>query len=233
MPIVVVEINVMDTNALVTGAVGGIATLIIKYVIDRFSEVHKSAIGVAAKRREKFNEKQAMVLAGVYHRLQRCVEDMSEIYFHGDEGELEPIISQAVENQLSAKLEKARKSYEKLETFHGKYGLYLPEFLDDSVNQAILVAQSHLDEFDFAFAKGFDELNADIVNTIIRLRGDNIILVIELKKAFRRLLVDEPPAGVVGKLLSWWHGFRRNARTPAPTVPTGIPRASQKTTATG
>jgi len=64
----------MDTNALVTGGVGGIVATIVKYVIDRSSEAHKAALGVAAKRREKFNSSPSV---GLRHGLwlERCARE--------------------------------------------------------------------------------------------------------------------------------------------------------------
>ena len=57
---------------LATGAMGGLALLIGKYVVDRFTESHKAAVSIAAKRRERFNDKQAEVTAELYEKLACC-----------------------------------------------------------------------------------------------------------------------------------------------------------------
>ena len=57
----------METFAI--GAIGGMAPLIGKYIVDRLTESHKAAVNVAAKRKERYHEKQAAAVAGTYERL--------------------------------------------------------------------------------------------------------------------------------------------------------------------
>src|SRR5258708_39997454 len=57
---------------LVAGAMGGLALLIGKYLVDRFTESHKASVAIAAKRRERFQDKQAEVAAELYKKLVCC-----------------------------------------------------------------------------------------------------------------------------------------------------------------
>jgi hypothetical protein len=179
-------------QAVVLGAAGGLVTLIGKYVIDRLTESHKAALGLASKRKERFYEKQAAVISGTYRRMDRCISDLSELYFHGDEGHLEPLMANAVENQLGEKLNKATKSFKSLESFYDEYNLFLPESLDQAVLSYILLAERHLNKFEVAFVKGFDELNEVVVHGVVELRSQGVTVLAGLKKQFRELLTGDP-----------------------------------------
>jgi hypothetical protein len=50
----------------VAWAIGG---FIVKLLYDRVAESHKAVVGLSAKRRERFYDKQATVVAGMYERL--------------------------------------------------------------------------------------------------------------------------------------------------------------------
>lgn len=211
----------MDTSALTTGAIGGIATLVAKYIIDRFAEANKATLGVAAKRKERLDEKRAMVISGVYHKLERCVEDVSELYFLGDEADLDATLSQAVENQFGSRLDKAQRSMKRLQAFHSKYCLYLPEKLDDAIAQVILTAESHVDKFETEFlTKQFSEIDQAANEEIKDLRFNNILLLIELKKRFRQLLLDDPNRGLSERIMGKLPLMRRRkgVSSPAPTA---------------
>jgi hypothetical protein len=192
----------VDTPALITGAIGGIATLVAKYIIDRFAEANKASLGVAAKRKERLDEKQAMVISGLYHKVERCVEDLSELYFHGDEAGLDATLSQAVEQQLGSYLDKAEKSLKQLRAFHSKYCLYLPEHLDEAISRVILTAESHIGKFqEELLTKEFSEIDRAASEEIKDLRFNNILLLIELKKRFRQLLLGDPKTGLIERIV--------------------------------
>lgn len=215
-----------DVYTLVIGAFGGLAALIGKYVIDRFAEAHKTALGVAAKRSEAFNERQALVIAGLYRRLVRCVADLSKLYFHGDEASLEPEISKVVEKQSDANLTKATRSFQKLESFYDKYNLYLPEPLDQSVLTVVLLAERHIDDFESAFLQGVDQLKDSVVEDISDIRAKNITLLLDLKREFRQLLVDEAKPELITCLRAHWPSGRVFSfeRAKENNSPLGAPR---------
>lgn len=182
----------MTTQAIFWGGVGGLVTLIGKYVIDRLTESHKASVGLATKRKERFYEKQATVISGVYRRMDRCISDLSELYFQGDEGKLDSPVSDAVERQLARRLEKARSSFDRLQSYYDNHNLFLPEPLDQAVLSYIVLAERHLEEFGYAFAKGFEELNEVVVNGIVELRSQGLTALLGLKDQFRFLLTGDP-----------------------------------------
>jgi hypothetical protein len=189
----------VDIPALINGAIGGI---VLKYIVDRFAEANKAALGIAAKRKERLDEKQAMVISGIYHKLERCVEDVSELYFHGDEADLDPTMSQAVEQQLGFHLTKAEKSLKQLRAFYSKYSLYLPENVDSAISSVIMTVESHVDKFQGELlTKEFGDIDRTANEEIKDLRFDNILLLIELKKRFRQLLLGEPERGLIEKIM--------------------------------
>ena len=173
------------------GVIGGLVTLTGQYILGRFTESHKAKLVVASKRREWFYEKQAIAISVIYRRMDRCISDFSELYFHGDEAKLEPILSEAVEQQLTGKLDKAAKSFENLKAVYDRYNLFLPDTLDNPVLSYILLAEQHLDEFQIAFAKGFDELNEVVIRDIVELRSHGVTALSDLKKQFRELLTED------------------------------------------
>jgi hypothetical protein len=210
----------VDTPALITGAIGGIATLVAKYIIDRFAEANKAALGVAAKRKERLDEKQAMVISGIYYKLERCVEDMSELYFHGDEAGLDATLSQAVEQQLGSHLGKAEKSLKRLQAFHSKYCLYLPEHLDEAISRVILTAESHIGKFqEELLTKGFSEIDRAASEEIRDLRFNNILLLIELRKRFRQLMLGDPERGLIERIMGKLPLNRRRKDISSPASP--------------
>jgi hypothetical protein len=55
-------------------AVSALGGSICTHVFARFTESHKATVGLSAKRKERFYDKQATVVAGMYERLARLVQ---------------------------------------------------------------------------------------------------------------------------------------------------------------
>jgi hypothetical protein len=67
---------------LVTAAISAGAGFIFKHVFDRFTESHKVEVALSAKRRERYYDKQAAVVAGMYERLAKLVHFVNTMSTH-------------------------------------------------------------------------------------------------------------------------------------------------------
>jgi hypothetical protein len=68
-----------NLQSLIIGAVGGMASQVLRSILDRFGESHKATIGIAAKRKERYYEKQAAAVASIYEKLTRYMDTVDSL----------------------------------------------------------------------------------------------------------------------------------------------------------
>jgi hypothetical protein len=178
---------------LVTGAMGGLALLIGKYVVDRFTESHKAAVGIAAKRRERFQDKQAEVAAELYVKLARCTEAVFMLIVLD---EPESRISRLQESESRAKrlknlLPKAEQAWGELSAYFNAHALYFPEPLLSRIRQAGHHMEKVIDDVHEMVDSGLDQVEPKVKNMIDEARLETKELLLEIRSRFYKLMLGD------------------------------------------
>jgi hypothetical protein len=120
--------DILSAQSLILGAIGGVATLIGKYILDRFTESNKAAIAIAAKRKERYHEKQAASIAGTYEKLTMYVDVVCGLYLYEASN-----LSKEEEQRIEKELDEANQAREGFEKYFAANEIYFPVSLASKV----------------------------------------------------------------------------------------------------
>jgi hypothetical protein len=105
------------------GVAGGVVTMVCKYVVDRLMERQKVELSLAAKRREKYYEKQSVVLAGAYERLARCVPPTFGSY------PTREMLDESLVDRINESAKAAHKASVEFDLYYRDNVIYIPKGL--------------------------------------------------------------------------------------------------------
>jgi len=162
-------------------------------VVDRFTESHKAAVGIAAKRRERFKDKQAEVAAELYEKLVRCTLAVFPLIVLD---EPESRISRLQDSESRAKrlkdlLPRAEQAWIELSVYYNAHALYFPEPLLSRIRHAGHHMEKLIDDVHKMLDSGFDqvELNDRIMIDEARLEAKELLL--EIRNRFYKLMLGD------------------------------------------
>jgi hypothetical protein len=147
----------------VAGAMGGLALLIGKLFVDRFTESHKADVSIAAKRRERFQDKQAQVAAELYEKLANCT---SAVFMLVVVEEPDSRISHLLESESRAKrlkdlLPAAEQAWGELSTYYNAHSLYFSDSLLTSIRRAGHHMEKVIDDVHKLIELGTDQVKQE------------------------------------------------------------------------
>ena len=214
----------MDTlGSLIGGALGGMITLAGKYVVDRFAESHKAAVSIAAKRKEKYHEKQAAAVAGTYEKLTRYSDAVCGLYLWEAAS-----LSRDQEERVRKELDEAHQARIDFQRFFAANEIYFPaplaskvEELNRRLHRALLTHRAMTGPGPISQTAGDDK-----ATKIKETRAAAKELLRELKGKFRELLLgkdagqdEDRPVSTTGEItLSADYKPRRRFRRPSGLV---------------
>jgi hypothetical protein len=187
--------DIPASQQLICAVIGSVVTLAGKYVIDRFTESHKAAVSVAAKRRERFYEKQAAAIAGTYERLARCTEAACGLYISESDlssGELSEWKTQKLKEDID-KAEQARRDFS---DYFAANMIYFPRSLAPKVEKLGHEVQAAIGLNQIAILSkplGLPVTEKDLASMKAAREAARELLA-ELQDRFREMMLrDEPP----------------------------------------
>jgi hypothetical protein len=179
-------------ETLIIAAVGGVTSLVGKYILDRFTESHKATVAIAAKRRERYHEKQATAIAGTYEKLTTYVDAACGLYLYET-----AVLATEQEDRIKEELDGANHARLDFQKYFAANEIYFPTTLAVKVDQlsrdlhrAILTHRMMTGPRPMGQDASKDKDVAKIKETRDAAKG----LLEELKGKFRELLLgDEQP----------------------------------------
>jgi hypothetical protein len=178
-------------HQLLTGAMGGLAFLVGKYVVDRLAESHKAAVGIAAKRRERFQDKQAEVAAEIYEKLASSTEAVfTLIVLDEPESRISRLLkSETRTKRLRDLLPNAEQAWGELSAYHNRHGLYFPEPLLSRTKQAGYHMEKVIDDVHKMLDQGLDQIEPKDKIILDKARLEAVELLVEIRTMFYTLML--------------------------------------------
>ncbi len=193
-------------ETLIVAVLGGVISLAGKFVVDRFTESHRAAVGVATKRKERYQEKQASAIAGVYEKLSLYDDALRGLHLYESKS-LAPDQEERIRGAIG-EADRVRRDFEK---YFAAHEIYFPETLASGVQRVSLILRqalwTHREMARSADVGGIREAR-DAARDLLR----------DLKGKFRELLlgrdVGSSPAGGDEDIEAQRPRLRRRRRPP-------------------
>lgn len=168
-------------NSFLGGVVGGMiplmGALIGKYVVDRLNETHKASVSVAAKRKERYQEKQASAIAGVYEKLRLYDDALRSLHLYEARSHTE-----AQEKRIQGAIDEVDQVRRDFERYFAANEIYFPESLASDVQQVSSILRQ-------ALWTHREKARMADVGSIMGARDAAKTLLQNLKGKFRELLL--------------------------------------------
>jgi hypothetical protein len=184
-------------NPILGGVLGGMVPLIGKYVIDRLAETHKAAVSVAAKRKERYQEKQASAIASVHERLSLYNDVLRGLHLYETRS-----LAEDQEKRIQEEIVEADRVRRDFERNFAANEIYLPEALASDVQKVSLILRQ-------ALWTHREKARSANIDGIMEARDAAKNLLQDLKGKFRELL-SEKDAGQASASGSENIGARRS-----------------------
>ena len=210
--------DVSTTQTIVLGAMGGSITIAVKYVIDRFTESHKAELGVRAKRRERYFDNQATVIAGMYEKLAGLVYALHELYF--DETDFIREVATVMTTDIKEMLPPAKAAHKHASVYFASNELYFSQASATLITSLLVHIGVAIDELDSAVDEGLDKVTEDDVKTITSCHQMARTALEQLHTEFRALMLGEQRSSP-SFLWAWPKFFRRTNPNNQPVSPPG------------
>lgn len=216
--------DVLTTQTLVVGAVGGLATLVGKYVIDRFTESHKASVGIRAKREERYYEKQAAAIAGTYERLAKHTQLIIDLRILESDISPEGLSEWRIQRlkEGMAEVEAASRDFKQFFTANQ---IYLPPSLSPKIQAMTkhlwMTTMHH-------YVATFESRNKPPLSTkdlkrLKRFREAAETLLEELRDRFRMLLLQDEPTSWYSAIWTWLKAHTKAQASPPSPAPVAAP----------
>lgn len=165
------------TETLIGGAIGGVISLVGNYVVGRFAESHKAAVNVAAKRKERYHEKQAAAIAGVYEKLSLYDDALRGLHLYETKS-----LTEDQEKRTQGAIGEADRMRRDFEGYFAANEIYFPEALASRVQQVSSILRR-------ALSTHREMARSANVGSIMEARDAARNLLHDLKGRFRELLL--------------------------------------------
>jgi hypothetical protein len=153
--------DVSSTQTLVVGAIGGAIALLGKYVIDRFAASHNAELGVRAKRRERYFDKQASVLEGMSEKLAGLVYALGELHF--DETDFIRELADIIKTDIKEMLPTVQAAQKQASIYFASNELYFSQQSTTLIRWLLTNIHIAMDELDTAADEGLEKITEDDV----------------------------------------------------------------------
>src|SRR5271157_1085725 len=210
--------DVSTTQTLFLGVMGGAIPIAVKYVIDRFTESHKAELGVRAKRRERYFDNQATVIAGMYEKLAGLVYALHELYF--DETDFIREVATVMTTDIKEMLPPAKAAHKHASIYFASNELYFSQASATLITSLLVHIGVAIDELDSAVDEGLDKVTEDDVKTITSCHQMARTALEQLHTEFRALMLGEQRSSP-SFLWAWPKFFRRTNPNNQPVSPPG------------
>jgi len=210
-------------QTLIVGAMGGAITMAVKYAIDRFAESHKAEIGVRAKRRERYYDKQATAIAWMYERLARLVYAVDQLHISADP-EHRRLVMKITTKNIKEALPAALEAVKEAEVYFATNELYFSESLANNVSLLILNMCMATGSIHRAVQDGLDQITEDNVRSIDSSRQRTRTVIAQLRTEFRKLMLGEERSSQSSPW-AWAKSLRRSRPHELPAAGATEPHA--------
>jgi hypothetical protein len=195
--------GIPTVQTLIIGALGGTGyaalSAALKYIADRLTESHKLVVGVAAKRRERYHEKQAVAVAGTYEKLTIYVDAVCGLYLWEAAS-----LTHDQEERIRKELDEAHQARIGFQRFFAANEIYFPaplackvEELNRRLRRALLSHRAMTGPGPIGQAAGDDK-----ATKLKETRDAAKELLGELKDKFRELLLGKDAGPSEGRPVS-------------------------------
>jgi hypothetical protein len=217
----------MSFDQIGVAAIGGLLALLAKYVVDQFTESRKVAMNLVARGREKYFEKQATAITGLYELQVKVIAATIALSVHDLDNTPEAKAKKTKEAQAHRPLQtQASKELQEYVTTHS---LFFPDKLLEFLDTIFMMVIKHKNKYDIFYIDDFEQVTQDYLDESKKSREKLREVQDELRVYLRELMRGrdehlEPPLkgglkGVNSRLAAARRAFMQDPNPPQPRHP--------------